>query len=268
MAETIISFTGNVADLYEELLGPSLFEPFAIDLAGHVADHPSSSILELACGTGRLTRHLLTPMDAAGLLVATDINPGMLAVARREVSDPRIRWSVADMMDLPFGNGEFDSVVSQFGMMFPGDKDRAFGEARRVLRKGGRLLFNTWAPATENMLWSALGQQMRIAFGDTAEGPIAVPFALSQEGPVSQQLLNLGFSEVSSHTVRLTVEFESAAIAARGMIMGTPVINFVRDLAPEALPGMLERLELRYVELFGNHPMVAPVMAKLFEAEV
>lgn len=268
MDQTIVSFAGNIAEQYEELLGPFLFEPFAIDLAGRVGNHPSSAILELACGTGRLTRHLAAQGRPDGRLVATDINAEMLSVARRALPDPRIGWAVADIANLPFDDAEFDLVVSQFGMMFPADKGKAFGETRRVLRKGGRLVFSTWAPAVENPLWSALGQQMRVAFGDSAEGPIAVPFSLSEEAPVFELLRGSGFSKVSARTVQLEVRIESAAMAARGLILGTPVLNIVRERAPQALPEMLEGLESRFFELFGNHPMVAPASAKLFEAEL
>lgn len=268
MAQQIVSFEGNIAEQYEELLGPFLFEPFAADLSARTGDLSSSSILELACGTGRLTRHLAFALGPKSRLVATDINAEMLAVARQEVAHPRIEWSEADIVDLPFANAEFDLVVSQFGMMFPADKAKAFAETRRVLRKGGRLLFNTWGPGAGNPVWALLGEQLRAIFGDGAAAPIAQPFSLSEEAPVLQQLEDSGFARVSVHRVRLMVQIESAALAAQGMIAGLPVINLVRQRAPEALPGMLDRLAARYAETFGDHPMVAPVNARVFEAVV
>jgi len=268
MTQQILSFEGNIAEQYEELLGPFLFEPFAADLAARTGDLSSSSILELACGTGRLTRHLAFALGPKARLVATDINAEMLAVARHEVAHPRIEWSEADIVALPFADAEFDLVLSQFGMMFPADKAKAFAETRRVLRRGGRLLFNSWGPGAGNPVWALLGEVMRSVFGEGANAPIAQPFSLSEEASVLQQLEDSGFTRVSAHRVRLTVQIESAALAAQGMIAGLPVINLVRQRAPEALPGMLERLAARYAEVFGDHPMVAPVDARVFEAVV
>jgi ubiquinone/menaquinone biosynthesis C-methylase UbiE len=268
MSSTILSFGGSIAEQYEELLGPFLFEPFAADLAERIGDLPASSVLELACGTGRVTRHLAAALGPDARLVATDLNAEMLSVARKAVLHPRVSWAEADIAALPFGDAEFDLVVSQFGMMFPGDKAAAFAETRRVLRPGGRLLFNTWGPGAENPFWALLGDQMRAVFGDGAKEPIAQPFSLSDEQAVLQLLQRSGFVATSVRRLRHLASIETAALAARGMIAGLPVINLLRQRAPDALPGMLERLEARYAEAFGDRPLVAPVSAWVFEARV
>jgi hypothetical protein len=113
-----------------------------------------------------------------------------------------------------------------------------------------------------------LGEVMRGVFGEAAAGPIGQPFSMCDEVAVQRQLESSGFTGVTAHRVNLMVQIESATLAARGMIAGLPVINFVRQRAPEALPGMLERLEARYVELFGNHPMIASVSARVFEGSI
>jgi len=268
MSNTTISFSDNIAGRYEELLGPFIFEPFAVELAERVRDVPARDVLELACGTGRLTRQLAAGLAAGVRLTATDINEEMLAVAKESLAEEEVNWAVADMMALPFGDGAFDLVVAQFGMMFAPDAAKAFGEVRRVLRQGGRFVFNTWAAAAENPVWWSLGQGLRAVFGDGANGPTEQPFSMSEESKVMQLLEDSGFSEVSAHRVRRIGRIDSAAMAAKGMIEGLPVISMVRSRAPQALPGMLEQLEKRYIAAFGDQPMVAPLSARVYEAVV
>lgn len=268
MSNTTISFSDNIAGRYEELLGPFIFEPFAAELAERVRDVPARDVLELACGTGRLTRRLEVELAAGVKLTATDINEEMLAVAKERLPDSDVQWAVADMMALPFEDGSFDVVVAQFGMMFAPDAAKAFAEVSRVLREGGRFVFNTWAPAAENPVWWELGQVLRSVFGDGADGPTGQPFSMSEEGKVLQLLEDSGFSEVSAHRVRRMGRIDSAAMAAKGMIEGLPVISMIRARAPQALPGMLAQLEERYIAAFGHRPMVAPLSARVYEAGI
>src|SRR4051812_528740 len=92
-----VRFTGPIPELYDRHIGPVLFEPYAIDIAQRVP--PSAvRVLELAAGTGRVTRHLLAALPAAGQLVATDLNEPMLDIAKTRVpNDARLTWQVADM---------------------------------------------------------------------------------------------------------------------------------------------------------------------------
>jgi SAM-dependent methyltransferase len=102
------------------------------------------AMLETGAGTGVVTRELARILPSEVAITATDLNEPMLAVARANIGDERIYWQQADAVDLPFPNGEFDVVVCQFSVMFFPDKPKAFRETFRVLRPGGRFLFNVW----------------------------------------------------------------------------------------------------------------------------
>jgi ubiquinone/menaquinone biosynthesis C-methylase UbiE len=130
------SFTGSIPELYERALVPLLFTPYALDMARRAAQRRPQRILEIAAGTGAVTRHLLQDIPAAHI-VATDLNPAMLEQARKAVDSPRVEWRQADAQELPFPDASFDAVLCQFGVMFFPDKVRAFSEARRVLKPGG-----------------------------------------------------------------------------------------------------------------------------------
>ncbi|HET9160178.1 MAG TPA: class I SAM-dependent methyltransferase, partial [Caulobacteraceae bacterium] len=133
------AFVGGIPDIYEDVLGPILFEPFARAVAQGFAGF-EGRMLETAAGTGRLTRALLAAAPNAKI-VATDLNAPMLEKAASLVGGDRVTWQTADALALPFDNGVFDAVACQFGVMFFPDRVRGYKEARRVLRTGGAFTF-------------------------------------------------------------------------------------------------------------------------------
>ncbi|TCV79967.1 class I SAM-dependent methyltransferase [Sulfurirhabdus autotrophica] len=132
-------FSGSIPKLYEEYLVPMIFEPYAEDLANRLLSFKPACVLEIAAGTGVLTRHLASALPENTGIVATDLNQPMLDMAFKLGTKRPVTWHQADAMQLPFQDGEFDAVVCQFGVMFFPDKTKAFSEACRVLRKGGRI---------------------------------------------------------------------------------------------------------------------------------
>ena len=130
-------FSGTVPKAYETYIVPLLFEPYAADLADRVAALAPASVLEIAAGTGVVTRAMASRLPVAVPIVATDLNPPMLAEAAALGTSRPVEWRPADAMALPFGDATYDAVVCQFGVMFFPDKPKAFSETRRVLRPGG-----------------------------------------------------------------------------------------------------------------------------------
>src|SRR4051812_42729798 len=132
---------------YHRGIGPFLFEPFARHTAERFRARAPKTVLETACCTGIVTRRLREALAGNALLVASDPDERMLGVARRTVGTAlNVGWARADLCKLQFGDGDFDAVVCQFGLMFATDKVAAVREARRVLRPDGSFLITTWAP--------------------------------------------------------------------------------------------------------------------------
>ncbi|MGI8597805.1 MAG: class I SAM-dependent methyltransferase [Chitinophagaceae bacterium] len=148
----MFNFSGSVPQNYDTYLGPILFEPYAKDLVKRIKEKEAHKVLELACGTGRVTHHLLNTLPAHVQVIATDLNADMMSVAKSRIIDERVIWQEVDAQDLPYNEKEFDLIVCQFGVMFFEEKLRAFKEANRVLKEGGDFLFNTWDKVENNML--------------------------------------------------------------------------------------------------------------------
>jgi ubiquinone/menaquinone biosynthesis C-methylase UbiE len=131
--------TGNSSDAYQELLVPAIFAGWAerlVDLAGLA---PDDRVLDVACGTGAVTRVAAARVLPTGTVTGTDVNPAMLATARQATgADVAIEWHEADALALPFPDGAFDAVLCQQAMQFIVPRDGAAREIRRVLAGGGR----------------------------------------------------------------------------------------------------------------------------------
>src|SRR5215471_12536312 len=143
-------FAGSIPKIYETYLVPLIFQPYADDLARRIASRPVQRVLEIAAGTGVVTRALATALLRSVEIVATDLNQAMVDQAASIGTSRPVEWRQADAMKLPFPDAIFDAVVCQFGAMFFPDKAKAFAESRRVLRQGGVFLFNVWDRIEDN----------------------------------------------------------------------------------------------------------------------
>ena len=153
MKDEHTKFSGSIPAAYDRYLGPILFQPYAEDLASRLPVNKPGSVLELACGTGILTRVLRTYLPSKVKLIATDLNEPMFRQAAAKFGKrERVQWLEADACDLPFGDGKFNAVVCQFGIMFVSDKALAAREAYRVLKRDGVFLFNVWDALKHNKL--------------------------------------------------------------------------------------------------------------------
>jgi ubiquinone/menaquinone biosynthesis C-methylase UbiE len=258
------AFVGSVPELYDRINGPALFEPYARDLARRVPDG-ARRILEVAAGTGRVTRHLAARLPADGELVATDLNQTMLDHARGAIDDPRIAWRTADAQALPVPDAEFDAVVCQLGLMFMPDKPRAVRELLRVLRPGGVALVNTWDTLAVNR---ATGIIHEVAVAACAADPprfYETPHGMADRDALAALFRAAGFARVEVETVAVVGEFESARIAAHGLLRGSPIVGqlVARGLDLDALE---RAAEARLAAELGDHPCRHPLRAHVVTA--
>ena len=141
MTATDTVFAGSIATLYDRLMVPLKFTPWAEDMAGRIAALAPATILETAAGSGVVTEQIARALPSAAI-TATDLNPAMLEIAARRPGLERVAFQPADAQALPFADSSFDLVACQFGVMFYPDRVAATREVRRVLRPGGNYLFS------------------------------------------------------------------------------------------------------------------------------
>lgn len=246
---------------YEQLLVPVTFEPFAKDIAARVAARSPKRVLELAAGTGIVTRSLAAMPDVE--VVATDLNPGMVEVGRQRVPDAR--WEVADAMALPFEAGEFDAVVCQFGVMFLPDKVAGMAEARRVLAANGSFHANSWGPLETHEIEAAFMVAVRAVIPlDPPDFLAAVPHGYADAEQLASDAQAAGFTSVDVETVTLRTGIVTPRDAALGYCTGTPMrpgLESRGDLA-ELSARIAEHLE----QVLGTEPVSMRMTANVLTA--
>ncbi len=266
MADIRASFSGSIPEYYDSFLGPAWFDAFAADLAQRLPARPPGDVLEIACGTGLVTRRLRERLDSTVRLVATDLSKAMLDYARAKLSERSdIEWREADALKLPFGDGTFGSVVCAFGVMFVPDKQAALREARRVLKEGGILLFNVWDRIEENPHAAINAQIVEGLFPGDEEMRFRTPYELHNPALLQRLLAEAGFREVQIEKRQFPVGRVSARTVAVGQIRGTP-----RSLLIEKrgipLDEVIDKVTAALARLGGADPYRGVAQAVVIEA--
>lgn len=241
-------FTGSIPKLYETHLVPLIFEPYAADLANRLAARSVTCVLEIAAGTGVVTRSLASVLPETVSIVATDLNQPMLDQAAAIGTKRPVEWRQADAMQLPFRDGMFDAVLCQFGVMFFPEKSKAFSEAHRVLKSGGVFIFNVWDHIKENEFADTVTAALESLFPEDPPRFLArTPHGYFDGSTITRDLANAGFTAAPHiSTVAARSRAESPRVPAVAYCQGTPLRNEIEardasrlgeatDLAAEAI---------------------------------
>lgn len=263
------AFDGSISELYDTWLVPLIFQPYADDLAGRVAALRPKRVLEIAAGTGVVTRAMAAALPDSSAIVATDLNPPMLEWASAVGTRRPVEWRQADAMQLPFDDGEFDLVVCQFGVMFFPDKAEAFAQARRVLAPGGTLLFNVWDRIEVNEFAHVVTQALARLFpADPPAFMARTPHGYHDLRTIGQDLRRGGFEAAPAFdTVTSQSHADSARIAAIAYCEGTPLRNEIEARDPDALARASNVCADAIAEAFGTGPVVGKIQAHIVAVE-
>jgi SAM-dependent methyltransferase len=249
-------------------IGPFLFEPFARQTAERIQARAPKAVLETACCTGIVTRRLREALSRDALLVASDPDERMLAVAHRTVGvAANVGWTRADLCKLQFGDGDFDAVVCQFGLMFAADKLAAVREARRVLRPGGSFLLTTWAPPDRNPVVALVDRTLGAMFrSDPAPHLAQAPFGYGDPDMLSDLLMGGGFQDVVVDVVEKATSSPSAHELAAGLIEGCPLIDEIKLCGQARLSAAVSAVAAAIRRQFGDAPVRARITALVASA--
>ncbi|AMJ59580.1 class I SAM-dependent methyltransferase [Bosea sp. PAMC 26642] len=269
MASTDKVFAGPIPEIYDRILVPLLFETYATDLAERVADARPQRILEIAAGTGAVTRAIAARLDATGRIVASDLNQPMLdRAAARQGADARITWRQADAMDLPFNDQGFDVVVCQFGAMFFPDKLQAYQEVYRVLRPGGHYLFNVWDQISENDFPRVVTDALVGVFPhDPPRFMERTPHGYHDLDMIRRDLATAGFDAISIETLGRMSRAGSAQEVAVAYCQGTPLRTEIEARAPPNLEAVTQSVAEALARSFGHGAIEGKIRAHVVSAK-
>ena len=192
---SVVTFSKSPAENYQRYFVPAIGGPIAEDLIETARLQAGERVLDVACGTGVVTRLAAERVGSSGAVAGLDVHPGMLAAARASTpSGMSINWYEASAEAMPLPDGSFDVVLCQMGLQFMPNKPAALREMRRVLDRGGRLYVNVPGPkpAMFGILTEALARHIGPqagAFGDAV-------FSLHGVDALTKLLAEAGFRDI------------------------------------------------------------------------
>jgi SAM-dependent methyltransferase len=262
-------FAGTIPKLYDTHLVPLIFEPYAADLAKRLAGRRVNRVLEIAAGTGVVTRALAAALPESVAIVATDLNQAMLDQAAAVGTRRAVEWRQADAMQLPFEDRSFDCVVCQFGVMFFPDKPKAFAETRRVLEREGVFIFNVWDRISENEFADTVTAALETVFPDDPPRFMArVPHGYHERSAIQRDLASGGFA--ASPRID-TLAARSRAASARAVAMaycqGTPLRNEIEARDATLLGKATDAAAEGVAQRFGRGAVDGKIQAHIVTIE-
>jgi ubiquinone/menaquinone biosynthesis C-methylase UbiE len=201
-------YKGTGPENYERYFVPAIGAPLANDLVAVASLRPGERVLDVACGTGVVTRLAAKKVGGAGSVAGLDMNPGMLSVARAVTpSDVAIDWYETSAEAIPLSDGSFDVVLCQMGLQFVADKLQALKEIRRILRSGGRVVLNLPGPTPK--LFATFRDALARHIDPKCAGFVNIVFSLHDAEQLRELMTGAGFHDVditkSHKTLRLPV---------------------------------------------------------------
>ena len=262
-------FTGSIPQLYDEYMVPLIFEPYAADLASRVAKYQPSCLLEIAAGTGIVTRHFASTLAPEVRIVATDLNQAMLDRAAAVGTSRPVEWQQADAMQLPFPDESFDVVACQFGAMFFPDKPKAFSEARRVLRSGGIFIFNVWDKIDQNEFAETVTIALQEMFpADPPRFMARVPHGYNAPDMIARHLAEGGFVHRPIFTTfAAKSRAASPIIPAIAYCQGTLLRSEIEARNPSRLVDATNATAAAIGKRFGHGAVEGKIQAHIVIAE-
>lgn len=207
MKELTLQELEKVAEAYEKLLAPVLFAEWAHRLAHAAEIRQGQHALDVACGTGILTRVIAERVGTDGSVSGVDVNPGMLAVANHIA--PEIEWHEGDAEALPFEGDSFDAVLCQFGLMLFSSPKTALQEMKRVLRPGGHLAVAVFGSLDDLPAYAAIADVYERVVDKSVGDALRMPFSMGDTNALASVFASAGINSVKMTTEAGTACFSS-----------------------------------------------------------
>src|SRR3954471_1508087 len=263
-------FAGSIPENYDRNMVPLIFESYARDMAEKASALSPKAVLEMAAGSGVVTRALAPMLSPDARYVVTDLNQPMLDyAATRQEQDDRLTWRQADAQALPFEDADFDLVCCQFGAMFFPDRPSAYREARRVLNPGGHFLFNVWDRIEENVFADDVTNALAKIFPNDPPRFLArTPHGYHDTALIRSELKEAGFSRVTIETRTEQSRASSPRLPAVAYCQGTVLRNEIEAREVGKLEAATDYVASVIAGKHGRGEIAAKIQAHVIVAVV
>jgi len=257
---------GNAPEVYETELVPALFGPWAPLLVAKAALREGERVLDVACGTGVVTRLAAEQVGTGGHVVGVDLNPGMLARARA-ASVPQgtvVEWREADAGALPFSAASFDAVFCQLGLQYFPDRQQAAREMYRVLKPGGRLVVLVWRALAHSPGFAALAAALERHVSTAAAAVMRAPFVFGDATDELRGLLvQAGFRTVRVGADVRMVRFASPAALVRHQVAGSPLAPHVAAVDDSVRDTLIHEMTAEMQAYVNDEGLAFPIEGQI-----
>jgi SAM-dependent methyltransferase len=260
---------GTGAEIYECGLVPAIFAPWATILIEQAALQPGDRVLDVACGTGVVTRLAARQVGSTGQIIGLDNNTAMLAVARSLLPIPGVslEWQEGNALAMPFADASFDVLLCQQGLQFFPNRSAALREMHRVLVPGGRLVLSVWGSLERCPGYAALVGALEHLISPAAVSIMRSPFALGESSEVRSLLAGGPFHEVQLHTIVRTVHFASPEQFVRLEMIPSHLESPVARMGERSLSILISEVNTALHPYVGPYGLAFPLQAHLVTAQ-
>jgi ubiquinone/menaquinone biosynthesis C-methylase UbiE len=249
MAQSGFQLSGAAAQLYEDQKVPAMFRPLAVATLDELPVAASDVVLDVACGTGIVSRTILSRFGEGPSVTGVDLNEGMIAAARRvcEREGLPINLHRCDASATPFDDGEFTYVICQQGLQFFPDENAALSEFRRVSQPGAQLVFTVWSRPLPLIV--ALSDSLRRHVDDDVADRVLAPFSWTGAETIASRLEALGYIDIDHRELVV-----NRVIGDPTSDMPTEVLGTTAGPSVEAKgPAVLDRIAAELLDAMAHH---------------
>lgn len=249
---------GNAPQIYEEQKVPALFRPLAELTLNHVEVRKGDRVIDVACGTGIVTRLVAGKVGKSGTIAGVDLNAGMIEAAQRYLTDmdATIEWHQCDVIDLPFADAIFDIAFCQQGLQFFPDKPAALSEIRRVLVPGGTMILTVWSSVSP----------LFAAIADAAKSALS-PYAYRDGELIKALVTEAGFSAINMEILVVERRIGPPEESIPNEIFGGSVGPFVAKLDESTQKTLFDDVAEALHDYLEHDGIVVPQEAHLIRAQ-
>lgn len=231
---------GSGPQAYEDQKVPSMFRPLAEATLRKVDVPKGVRVIDVACGTGIVSRLVAERVGGSGSVIGVDLNSAMIAVAEKttDSSGATIEWKQGDVTALLFPDASFDVAFCQQGLQYFPDKVAALKEIRRVLKPGGMLALTVWSevPKLGGAISDALGQYVN---AEAAKKALA-PFAFRDIDVIKPLFVEAGFSEIQAEILAVDRVLDPTDISIPAEIVSSGFTDDVEKLDADTRKAMVD----------------------------